>query len=367
MERSILQVDGLNIYQSTNPFKFENGEEIEQLVLAYETYGTLNSDKSNVLLINHAFSTNSHVASHGQNMNDGWWEEMVGDGKYIDTSKFYVICINNLGSCHGSSSPAGIHSETHEPYQCNFPAITFDDVVNSQKQLFDYLKINFIHAIIGPSLGGMISLIWSVKYPKMVNKLITISSSARAYTANNANRAIQREIIMLDPEWNNGNYGKNPVSGLNTARKLGLYTYRSSKEFNERFHLEHTNNKPKRLQNKTEEIEKYLDYNANKFTSNFDTNCYLYILQMMDLYDIRNGYTSFKEAFVRIEADVLVISVNTDRLFQEEQQREIYEEMAKAGIMVEYVEHASEHGHDTFLIETDLMGKYIQKFLNKGL
>ena len=121
------------------------------------------------------------------------------------------------------------------------------------------------------------------------------------------------------------------------------------------------------MQNKTEEIEKYLDYNANKFTSNFDTNCYLYILQMMDLYDVRNGYTSFKDVFTRIDADVLVISVNTDRLFQEEQQREIYEEMEKAGTNVEYIQHISEHGHDTFLIETDLMGKYIQKFLNKGL
>ena len=366
MERIVQQSDGLNIYQSTTPFQFMNGESIDHLVLAFETYGEMNEDKSNIVLIHHAFSTHSHVSSHAQNKNNGWWENMVGDGFHIDTSKYFVICINNLGSCFGSSSPAGINPITHEPYQCNFPVFTFEDVVNSQKQLFDFLKIEKIHTIIGPSLGGMISLTWVVKYPEMVERMITISSAARAYTANNANRAIQREIIMLDPEWNGGHYARNPQKGLNTARKLGLYTYRSSKEFNERFHLEYTEDKPIKLRGKREEIENYLEYNANKFSSNFDTNCYLYTLQMMDLYDIRNGYNSFGEAFYNLKTKVLVISVNTDRLFAEEQQFEIYQEMKKAGVDVSYIPHESEQGHDTFLIETDLMGTYIQEFLEKG-
>lgn len=365
MERVVQQSDGLNIYQSTEPFRFINGEEIDQLVLAFETYGEINDDKSNVILIHHAFSTHSHVASHDQNLNDGWWEGMVGENKYIDTSKYFVICINNLGSCHGSSSPAIIHAETHEPYQCDFPVFTFYDVVNSQKQLLDFLGIKKIHTIVGPSLGGMISLVWAVKYPDMLEKMITISSSARAYTANNANRAIQREIIMLDPEWNNGNYGRNPQKGLNIARKLGLYTYRSSKEFNERFHLEYTDDKPKKLRDKREEIENYLEYNANKFSSNFDTNCYLYTLQMMDLYDIRNGYESFTDALSNVMAKVLVISVNTDRLFSEQQQQEIYDELIKAGVDAHYIRHISEQGHDTFLIETEQMGTYIQEFLEE--
>lgn len=367
MERIVEKSDGLKLYQSTDGFSFINGERIAQLVLAFETYGTLNENKSNVILIHHAFSTHSHVASHKKNKNEGWWEHMVGSGKPINTDDFYVICINNLGSCFGSSSPAIIDEETELPYNCNFPVYTFEDVVNSQKQLLDYLEISELHTVIGPSLGGMISLTWAVKYPQMVQRLISISSSARAFPSNNANRSLQREIIMLDPEWNNGNYIKNPVRGLKAARKLGLYTYRSTAEFDSRFHLELTNQNPKRLRTDREEVENYLEYNATKFVSNFDVNCYLYTLQMMDLYDIRNGYGSFKNALSRITADVLVISVTTDKLFIPLQQKEIHEELIQAGVSSEYISHKSAFGHDTFLIETEQMGAYIESFIRKEL
>jgi homoserine O-acetyltransferase len=352
--------DGLKFYLNDSKFYFKSGESISQLVLAFEEYGHFNENKSNVILIHHALSTHSHVASHELNKNKGWWDNIVGKGKAIDTEKYYVICINNLGSCFGSSGPSVINPEENFLYGSDFPEVSFEDVVHSQKFLLDFLKIKKLYAIVGPSLGGMISLQFSILYPDFVERLLSISSSARTTPANNANRAIQREIIKLDPNWKNGKYIQNPLKGLKAARKLGILTYRSVEEFNERFDAESSANISGEEKDSVTKVESYLEYNAAKFAKGFDTNSYLTILRMMDIYDVRSELTKLK-------AHTLIISVDTDRLFPHEQQREIYTELEKLGKPVRYIIHESKFGHDTFLIETDTIGNYIKEFLEKRI
>ena len=355
--------NGLKIFHYTKEFKFSSGQTIAELFLAYETYGELSEKKDNVVLIHHALSTGSHVASHKKNKTDGWWEAMVGPDKPIDTQSSFVICINNISGCYGSSGPSTINPLTNKPYQLDFPITTFSDIAKSQKLLMDFLGISKIQTIVGCSVGGMISLQWAIDFPESVATLFLASSCHKAYPANIANRTVQREIIQLDPDWNNGNYHKNPQAGLKIARKLGFYTYKSQAEFNRRFEYSRLNNKVEDLAEKTSEIEHYLDYNASKFTKIFDANSYLYITKAMDIYDVTNNEKDEIKNFKKIKAIVTVLSVNTDILFPPFQQEKIYSLLNQAGIEVNYIEYQSTNGHDTFLIETDEIGKYIKQLI----
>jgi homoserine O-acetyltransferase len=331
--------------------RFASGEELQPWHLVYECYGKLNANRDNAILIHHALSADCHVASHTQNSNPGWWEEMVGPNKAIDTNHFYVICINNLGSCFGSISPISINPHNQKSYRADFPALTFSDILHSQQLLLQELGIRKLYAVIGSSLGGMLSLQWAIDYPDSVARLICIAACHKAYAVNIANRTIQREIIQLDPEWQGGYYEKNPIRGLQIARKLGHYTYRHPSLLNKKF------------ADNPQHIRRYLAYNAHKFAEQYDANCYLYMLDAMDNFDVSNKLATENTAFERIKCDSLIISVNSDILFTPDQQLEIYKKLAAANKNAKFITHYSEYGHDSFLVDTDEFGKYIRNFL----
>jgi len=354
------QPDGSWYYHATEPFQLESGQNLAELELVFETFGELNSEKSNVIVIHHALSVGAHVTRSDKNPSKGWWDDMVGPGRAIDTNLYYVICINNLGSCFGSTGPSNINPATGALYNASFPTITIGDMVNSQKQLLDHLGIVSVYAIIGNSMGAMLSLIWAIEYPQSVQRVMLSCTAYKAYPANIANRNIQQSAIRLDPAWNNGNYTANEqLEGFKLARKLGLYTYRNSAEWNRRFNSH--------LDKETEdgEITRYMDYNAEKFVKIFDANSYLVITSAMDSYDVTQKYSSNKDAFARITAKVVVISEEFDILFTPQQQEELYACLQEANVQADFIQHRSQYGHDSFLVETDRFGLYIREFLGQ--
>lgn len=345
--------DGSFAFTSHVPFHFESGESINPLVLVYETYGELNSDKSNAVIVHHALSTSSHLASSEKNPETGWWEEMVGPGRALDTDKYFVICFNNLGSCYGSSGPLSPNPETGKAYGPDFPTVTILDMVRSQKRLIDELGITQLHAVLGSSMGAMLSIAWLVLYPDNARYLLSISSCAKGYPANHANRVIQKEIIRQDPDWNNGHYpDSSKLKGFKTARKHGLLTYRNWMELDARFVDKFGK----------ESIDNYLDYNAQKFIDRFDCNSYLRLVEAMDTFDLtEGGNRSLVEVFKPIQAKVLVVSVDSDVLFTPPQQQDLYQALLAAGVDASYIGHHSSYGHDAFLVETEAFGDYIQR------
>lgn len=345
-------------FTSHDDFYFESGEFINPLVLVYETYGELNSDKSNALIVHHALSTSSHLAAHEKNPEKGWWEEMVGPGRALNPDKYFIICFNNLGSCYGSSGPLSPNPGTGKPYGPDFPTVTILDMVRSQKRLIDELGINQLHAVLGSSMGAMLSIAWLVLYPDNARYLLSISSCAKGYPANHANRVIQKEIIRQDPDWNNGDYrDSSQLKGFKTARKHGLLTYRNWMELDARFVDKFGK----------ESIDNYLDYNAQKFIDRFDCNSYLRLVDAMDTFDLTEGGTrNLTDVFRPIQAKVLIVSVDSDVLFTPPQQQDLYHALLAAGVDASYIGHHSSYGHDAFLVETDAFGDYIQNFIGQA-
>lgn len=361
------QPDGSKYFHSKEPFTLLSGEVLSHLILRYETWGILNSTKSNAVLIHHALSVGSHVTSSEKDSEKGWWQEMVGPGKAIDTSKYFVICINNLGSCFGSSGPLSpldadgmADGMTGKYYRGKFPQVDIQDMVVSQKLLADHIGITKFHAIVGASMGAMLSLSWGIEYPDTVEKMILISSGYKAYPANIANRSIQRQAIYMDPDWQQGNYTSSAdISGFRLARKLGLYSYRNSTEWNRRFNS-HNNH-----QVKDTEIIEYMEYNAEKFCKKFDANSYLILTKAMDYFDVTKSYQSLDQCFSRVLANTLIISVESDVLFTPQQQEELQAALKANGVESQYINHHSQYGHDAFLVEIEPFTEYIGTFLDK--
>ena len=230
------QADGSFRFIDSSTFEFEAGGAIAPLTLAYETWGQLNEARDNAILVHHALSTSSHLTSTEKNPEKGWWEEMVGPGASLDTDRYYVICINNPGSCFGSSGPTSLDPATGEAYRMRFPEVRITDMVHAQKRLIDALGIDCLHTVLGNSMGAMLSLAWLVLYPDSAQRLISISSCAQSFPANNANRYLQRDMIQLDADWQGGDYADSAdLAGFRAARRLGLLTYRNWAELNERF------------------------------------------------------------------------------------------------------------------------------------
>lgn len=350
--------NGKHCFRLEQDFSFKLGGKISVLELVYETFGTLSASKDNVILIHHALSPDSHVTSTEEDKTKGWWQDMVGPGCPIDTNHYFVICINNLGSCFGSSGPASINPETGKPYRSDFPIVTIEDMVHSQYLLLQALEIPKLKAVMGNSMGGMLSLVWAMQYPETLEKLVLISSCYKAYPANIANRLIQKEIIELDPDFKKGFYQHNPIRGFKIARKFGHITYRNTKALNEKFLHD-----KKRSFDQASEIETYLEYNATKFVEKFDCNSYLYLLRAMDLFDVTADYSDAKSAFSKVKVPTLVVSVSSDVLYTPEQQYELYQQLKNAEVDATLIQHHSDYGHDAFLVEIDAMGKYIRPFL----
>lgn len=354
----IQQKDGSSLFCSDEPLSLAQGQSLPQWQLSYETYGQLNETKDNAILIHHALSVGAHVSASAKNPKKGWWQEMVGPGKAVDTDRFFVICINNLGSCFGSTGPLSVNKQTQKSWGGDFPTITFDDMVTAQKALIDHLDIEHLYAIIGNSMGAMLSLTWAIAYPFSLQRLWLACSSYKAYPANIANRHIQQQAIRLDPAFKQGSYSADDhLNGFRLARKLGLYTYRNATEWNRRF------NSFGNADMHDNEINNYMDYNADSFCKSFDANSYLALTTAMDLFDVSQSYESLSQAFGRITAKTTVLSVGSDILFTPQQQQELYEGLKLGGVNCHYIDHDSQYGHDAFLVETKAFSDYLHEFL----
>ena len=348
-------------------FRMQHGL-LHSPTIAFETWGTLNFHKDNAVLLFTGLSPSAHAASSEADRTPGWWEPMIGEDKPVDISKYFVICINSLGSCFGSTGPSSVDPETGEPYRLSFPVLTIEDIARAGHAVIESLGIKKLHTVMGASMGGMTAVAHSVLFPDAADSLVSISSSARPVTYSIALRSLQREMIRSDPAWNSGDYsGDGPAIGMRLARKLGMLTYRGSAELAQRFGLERVadareKNDPFGIDF---EVESYLESHARKFVGAFDANCYLYLSRAMDLFDIADHGGSFKNGLARVGAKrALVIGVETDMLFPIAQQRELAEGLDDSERDVEFKALSSVQGHDAFLVDMDRFRPLLCDFFN---
>lgn len=347
------------------PYALHRGGVLPQVDIAYETWGELNSDNSNAILILPGLSPDSHAASSRANPAKGWWEPMVGPGKPIDSDRFYVICVNSLGSCFGSTGAASINPQTGKPWQLDFPELTIEDIAATAHGALKKLNIDCVHAVVGPSLGGMATLAYAVLFPGAYRHLVVMSSAAYSVPMTIAVHSLQRETIRSDPSWKEGYYPMDepPIAGMRDARKLGMVTYRSAEEWKQRFGRRRTKKPPSKPFGIEFEIESYLDARARQFIGQFDANCYLYLSRAMDLFDIREHGTRAQLAKTIHCEGALVIGVKTDFLYPPEQQRAVAELLRKAGASVRHEEFDSLQGHDAFLVDYERFDPVVREYL----
>jgi homoserine O-acetyltransferase/O-succinyltransferase len=351
----------------TSDFVMKRGGRLPEVTIAYESWGELTPNHDNAILIFTGLSPTAHAASSQEDPEPGWWEFMIGPGKAIDTDRFYVICVNALGGCYGSTGPESINPATGKSYGTDFPELTIEDIAKAGHHLMHELGIDHLHAVIGPSMGGMVALAYALQYPKEFDYLISISAATRALPFTIAMRSLQREIIRCDPNWKDGHYhsSEEPGDGMKLARKLGLVSYRAAEEWHQRFDRARIS-RERRKGNPFEiefEVESYLDYNAQKFVGNFDANSYLYLSRAMDWFDVADHGGSVNAGLAKIcVKKALIIGVTTDILFPLEQQKEIAEGLIKSGRNVEFVAIDSINGHDAFLVDRDHFSPVIADF-----
>ena len=335
--------------------------------VAYETYGELNADKSNAILVLHAFSGDAHAAGISRDTGQpGWWSEMIGGGLAFDTDRYFVISSNVLGGCRGTTGPGSIDPSTGQRYAMRFPVITISDMVRLQKLLIDHLGITRLLAVVGGSMGGMQALEWAVSFPESVAAAIPIAATSRHSAQQIAFNEVGRQAIMADPDWNEGNYydAKPPARGLAIARMVGHITYMSDASMRQKF--------GRRLRDKDAfgfdfsvdfEVESYLRYRGSQFVNRFDANSYLYITKAMDYFDLSAGHGSLAAAFDRTQSRFLVLSFTSDWLYPTYQSLETVSALRSRGLDVAFSELKSTYGHDAFLVETKEQSEMIAGFL----
>lgn len=352
----------------TEPLSLESGERLAPVELAYETYGRLNLERSNAILVLHALSGDAHVAGRRSATDDkpGWWDDMVGPGKGIDTEKYFVLCSNVIGGCQGSTGPASVNPATGRPYGLNFPVVTVADMVAAQKRLVDYLGIGKILAVVGGSMGGMQALQWTVAYPDRVRAAIPLATTPRLSPQSIALNEVGRQAIYADPNWNGGDYyGRRPPNaGLALARMIGHITYLSDESMHQKFGRRLQSGERYGYDFSTEfAVESYLQYHGLNFIRRFDANSYLYITKAMDYFDLANGHGSLVKRFAGVTARFLVVSFTSDWLYPPYQSKELVRALKANGADVTYCEIQSSYGHDAFLLETDRLAGLISDFL----
>ncbi|MBF0119553.1 MAG: homoserine O-acetyltransferase [Desulfobacterales bacterium] len=350
----------------------ESGLKFGPITIAYETYGKLNANKDNAILVLHALSGDSHAAGYYSetDLKPGWWDIMIGPGKGIDTEKYFVICSNILGSCMGSSGPSSINPETEKPYGLNFPLVTIGDIVKSQKILLDYLGIEKLLSVVGGSVGGMQVLEWTLAYPDMVLSAIPLATTTRHSALAIAFNEVARQSIMVDPAWNKGDYyfTSKPALGLAVARMIGHITYLSDAAMRSKF--------GRRLQDKDDfsfnfdidfQVESYLHYQGKKFVDRFDANSFLYITKAADYFDLekQHGDGSIVQAFSKSKAKFLIVSFTSDWLYPTYQSKSIVQALKKNGLDVSFCEIEAECGHDAFLLPIERLSSLIKGFLER--
>ena len=353
-----------------SPLTLKSGAVLPQFDLVYETYGTLNAAKSNVVIVCHALSGNHHVAGKyaESDKSAGWWDNLIGPNKPLDTNKFFVIGLNNLGGCHGSSGPSSINPASNKPFGASFPIVTVEDWVNSQARLLDYLGIESLAAVIGGSLGGMQALQWTLAYPSRVKHALVIASAPNLTAQNIAFNEVARQAIMTDPEFYEGDYYSHntvPRRGLRIARMLGHITYLSDDAMGEKF--------GRKLKSGIKysfdvefEMESYLRYQGDKFAGEFDANTYLRMTRALDYYDPALDFGGdLSTALKQAKAQFLVVSFTSDWRFSPTRSREIVKALLDNELTVSYAEVTAAHGHDAFLMPDAHYHAILQAYLQK--
>lgn len=352
------------------PLQLRSGAALSSYNLVYETYGNLNADKSNALLVCHALSGSHHVAGTYADApkSKGWWDNMIGPGKPIDTNRFFVIGVNNIGGCHGSTGPASIDTRTGKHYGANFPIVTVEDWVETHVQLAAHLGIEQFAAVIGGSLGGMQALQWALDYPEKVRHALVIASASKLTAQNIAFNDVARQAIMTDQDFYGGDYysyNTLPRRGLRLARMLGHITYLSDDSMAAKFGRDLRSGELSFDYGVEFEIESYLRYQGDKFADLFDANSYLLMTKALDYFDPAGAYDgNLSAAFQNITADFLVLSFTSDWRFSPERSRGIVKALLDNEINVSYAEITSSHGHDSFLMETAYYHQLVEAYMN---
>jgi homoserine O-acetyltransferase len=345
-------------------FLLDCGVSLPQVSVAYEMYGQMNADRSNVILVEHAFTGDAHAAGIGEDGKPGWWDRMIGPGKAFDTNQYCVVCSNVLAGCRGTTGPASINPETGRPYGMSFPVVTIGDMVRLQKALMDHLGVERLLSVAGGSMGGMQVLEWAVSYPDFVLSAIPIASTGRHSAQQIAFNEVGRQAIMSDPDWNEGDYydGAPPRRGLAVARMVGHITYMSDESMREKFGRRLRDKDSLGLDNSDVfEVESYLRHRGNQFVNRFDANSYLYITKAMDYFDLFSSekLSGFDESTTRF----LVISYTSDWLYPSYQSLEIVNLLRSRNHDVAYVELTSNYGHDAFLVDVVEQTEVVRGFL----
>ena len=371
MDKDSVGIVETKFFNIDEPFILESGKSLEKITVAYETYGELNNEKNNAILVCHALTGDAHAAGwHKGARKPGWWEMVIGPGKVLDSEKYFIICSNVLGGCKGTTGPSSINPETNKEYGLDFPVITIKDMVDVQKILVDSFGINQLYAVVGGSMGGMQVLQWIVTYPEMMKKAIPIATTARSSPQQIAFNEVGRQSIFSDPNWNGGNYygtGKIPKNGLSVARMIAHITYLSDESMYIKFGRD--------LQDKEEisydlsmdfQVESYLHHQGESFVKRFDANSYLYITKAVDLFDLSTN-NSVIEGFKDVKCKLEVISVDSDWLYPTEQSTEIVAALNANDVEVTFSEIKSNYGHDAFLLERGQLNYLLSKFLSDNI
>jgi homoserine O-acetyltransferase len=383
------------------PFGFESGQTLPGFTLRYETYGRLNAAADNAIVIAHALSGDHHCAGI-HSLNDrkpGWWNNLIGPGKAVDTLRFFVVCVNVLGGCVGSTGPSSINPETEKPYGVAFPFVTIRDMVRSQKLLLDHLGVTSLYGVIGGSMGGMQVLQWGIEFPAFTRRMLAMATTARESAQAIAFNEVGRQAIMQDPAWNHGDYPRDagPRVGLAIARMMAHITYLSDasldRKFGRRtvardksretppaetpvsptdaalssFHAQATPTAhPTYTFDMQFEVESYLRHQGQSFINRFDANSYLYITRALDHFDLAAAAGTLEAAFAAVEAETLVVGFTSDWLFPPEQNRVIALALLRAGKRASYAELSTDLGHDSFLLESPQLYDLVRGFLERS-
>ena len=364
----IVETQQITCFKRPNSLTLKSGLKLGPITIAYETYGTLNSDKSNAILICHALSGDAHAAGlHKGDKKPGWWDNMIGPGKAFDTNKYFIISSNVLGGCKGTTGPSSINPETKKPYGLSFPVVTIKDMVVVQKALIDRLGIKKLHAVAGGSMGGMQALKWSVLYPDSVNSAIVIATNTGHTAQQIAFHEVGRQAIMTDPNWNNGDYydKKPPSTGIGLARMVGHITYMSDESMDKKFGRQLIDKERVGFDFSQDfQVESYLKYRGESFVQRFDPNSYLYISKALDYFNLSEE-KSLDVVFQNVKANFLVITFTSDWLYPTHQLKSMIKALKINDADVSSCEIKSSYGHDSFLIEADGQSDLITNFLKK--
>ncbi len=359
-------------FVSAEPFTFDNGQSIPGFTLRYETYGRLNAARDNAVFVAHALSGDHHAAGiHSlADRKPGWWNNLIGPGKALDTNRYFVVCSNCLGGCVGSTGPSSPQPETGRPWGAGFPQVTIRDMVRADKRLLDHLGVTALHAVVGGSMGGMRVLQFGIEYPGFVRRLLPMATTARENAQAIAFNAVGREAIMQDPGWNRGEYpkGGGPRVGLAIARMMAHITYLSDASMEQKFGRRKRGGGAVAPEAAASfdaqyEVERYLQHQGQAFINRFDANTYLYITRAIDDFDLAAAYGSLEQAFAGVTARTLCVAFTSDWLFPTAQNREIVLAMLRAGKPASYAELDTDLGHDSFLLDSPQLYDLVRDFL----